>query len=421
MKRTIKALSRQLFGAGYGSARRGLLYGMILFLAVYAAGLRLTISARVLYLTSFFFTAGVMWQTLSGRRCMETMLGFLVLPYENRRLVFSYVSAVSSQVLLTKTLPVWALLFALDSWNVWEIIAALLSGGAASLFAAVSWLLWRRRYLMPWQIAVGYLSVPVIWCAALLSIILFVPHPGLVLTAGLMSMGAAAGYFSFTDARDFYRPIPAGKPVCRRKNRGKMSRYLVRYLMRNKNYGINTLGLSALACVLPLWFGSFREIRLIYFGFALLGLNTPLCTLLSADPDLEQAVRTLPGQARRFCGQYTLFLCLINGAVTYVYLCSWQLIHGGIGGMELLAAALFVLQGALGSVLLEWVCPLRNWKTESDLWHHPRKYLIPLLLLVMAALVGANMRILWGWGAFLLVEWSALWYMAGRGNKFPGI
>lgn len=414
MKRTVKALSRQLFGAGYGSARRGLLYGMILFLAVYAAGLRLTISARVLYLTSFFFTAGVMWQTLSGRRCMETMLGFLVLPYENRSLVFSYVSAVSSQVLLTKTLPVWALLFALGSWNVSEIIAALLSGGAASLFAAVSWLLWRRRHLIPWQLAVGYLSVPVIWGAALLTVFLFAPHFRIILAADLVNIIAAAGYFRFVDARDFYRPILAGGPARSGGRRGTMLRYLARYLMRNKNYGINTLGLSALACVLPLWFGSFREIRLIYFGFALLGLNTPLCTLLSADPDLEQAVRTLPGQARRFCGQYTLFLCLINGAVTCVYLCSWQLIHGGIGGMELLAAALFVLQGGLWSVLLEWACPLRNWKTESDLWHHPRKYLVPLLLLVMAALVGVNMRILWGWGAFLLVEWCSFFRMMGR-------
>ena len=87
-------------------------------------------------------------------------------------------------------------------------------------------------------------------------------------------------------------------------------------------------------------------------GFAVLCLNTPICILLSCDPGLEQAVRTLPGQAK------------------------------------IITALIIALQSAVLSVLLEWFCPLRNWKIENDLWHHPRKYIVPLIMFLIAGLIG---------------------------------
>ena len=48
----------------------------------------------------------------------------------------------------------------------------------------------------------------------------------------------------------------------------------------------------------------------------------------------------------------------------------------------------FALLSAIGSVLLEWFCPLRNWKIESDLWHHPRKYVVPGIMMLLAGVVG---------------------------------
>ena len=75
MKNTIKALSKQFFGAKYESARKSLLAAVILFIAVYAAEFRVEIAPFILYLTSTFFTAGIMWQLITGRRHMEAMLG----------------------------------------------------------------------------------------------------------------------------------------------------------------------------------------------------------------------------------------------------------------------------------------------------------------------------------------------------------
>ncbi len=74
------------------------------------------------------------------------------------------------------------------------------------------------------------------------------------------------------------------------------------------------------------------------------------------------------------------FIFSVNMAVSSVYLVVWQIQHGGVGGMEIMAAVLIALQSAILSVLLEWFHPIRNWKIESDLWHHPRKYIVPLIM-----------------------------------------
>ena len=76
-----------------------------------------------------------------------------------------------------------------------------------------------------------------------------------------------------------------------------------------------------------------------------------------------------------------------NLAADIVFLCSWQIQFGGIGLLHALTAAVFALLSATGSVFLEWYCPIRGWKIESDLWHHPRKYVVPAVMLLLAGLV----------------------------------
>ena len=71
-----------------------------------------------------------------------------------------------------------------------------------------------------------------------------------------------------------------------------------------------------------------------------------------------------------------------------IYLCSTQLLNGGVTPATVAAALFFALQSAVCSVLLEWFYPIRGWKIESDLWHHPRKYAVPAGLLLLAGAVG---------------------------------
>lgn len=400
----VKALSKQLFGAKYESVGKSLLAAMILFFAVYAAELRVEIAPFILYLTSTIFTAGIMWQMFSGTRHKEAIQGLFMLPFENRSFVYSYVAVLGAHTLITKTLPIWALFFAASKWSGFEITIALLCGCMACAVTSVAYLMCKRKKVL----------LPFLWAVGILAVIVLVRQSKAVLAVTLASFVAAALYLYFANAYDFYSVAAAKKSVRHTGRTGSVFTYLLRYLMANKNYLVNTVGLCAIACFLPLMFGEFQGLNMFPLGLAILCLNTPICTLLSCDPDLEQAIRVLPGQSGRFCRRYCLFIFAVNGIVASIYLCSWQFINGRIGLADLGIVALFALQSAILSVILEWKCPLRNWKTESDLWHHPRKYLVPLVMLLLAIFVATWTVILWIWSAVLLMECCILLYVTRR-------
>lgn len=190
-----------------------------------------------------------------------------------------------------------------------------------------------------------------------------------------------------TDAYAFYVQPERRRRTVKVHHRYSVWRYLFRYLMSHKNYLVNTAAMWGVACVLPVLFGQMEARFILPVGFAILSLNTPLCILLSCDPALEQAVRFLPEQQKAFCIPYCLFIFGCNLAADIIFLCSWQLQIGGIIPLHILTAASFALLSAAGSVLLEWYCPIRGWKIESDLWHHPRKYIVPAIVMLLAGLV----------------------------------
>ena len=73
MKKIIKALSKQLFGAKYESIWKSLLACGILLFAARAAEIEMPIAPFILYLTSMVLTGCIMWQTLQGSRHSEAL------------------------------------------------------------------------------------------------------------------------------------------------------------------------------------------------------------------------------------------------------------------------------------------------------------------------------------------------------------
>lgn len=398
MKKIIKALSKQLFGAKYEGIAKSLLACGVLFFSLHAIEIKIPIAPFILYLTSTAFTGCIMWQTLQGSRHAEALQGMFMLPFENRPFVFSYTLVVGGYTLITKTLIVWTLFFAVGAWTGFEIMVALICGCSACFVSAASYLLCRQKNYV----------LPVVGAACILAVILGVRQSMKVLSVSTVSFVAAALYLFFADAYGFCHSVIAKKAVGYVRNNGNIRAYLMRYLLTNKNYLFNTAGLCGVACFLPFLFGEFENLNVLPLGLAILSLNTPICTLLSCDPDLEQAVKTMPRQASRFCGQYCLFIACVNFAISCIYLCGWQLINGGIGTVDVWTAILFAVQSAILSVILEWVRPIRSWKTESDLWHHPRKYLVPLVMLLLAAFVGTWPLTVWFWSVALLIECCTL-------------
>lgn len=391
--KNLKAFSKQLFGARYERIGKSLWTGFFLFVALYTTEIRLAVAPFILFLTSAVFTAGVMWQALNASHNAEMLQGFFLLPFESRELIIPFVFAFGGYTLITKTVLVWAIFFAVSEWSVLQIMVALLCGITACFATAAAYVLLKQKKY--WIVA--------LWGVSIFGVIFGIRATEAVLLVMIVSLGAAIWFLLFVNPYAFYCPSRSNAAIRRTSKNGSVYIYLLRYLLTNKNYLINTLGLMAVACFLPLLFGQFKELNVMTLGLAILCLNTPICILLSCDPDLEQAVRALPGQASRFCIRYCLFIFAVHIAVSSIYLCSWQINNGNVTEWEVLVAVLFALQSAILSVLLEWLYPIRNWKIESDLWHHPRKYIVPLLMMLVAAFVGTWPPLIWIWLGVLTV------------------
>jgi len=372
----FKAFVKKLFGAKYERLTKTLPVYLIVFWGLHIADFQIQIAPFILYLMVSTFTAGVMWQALSSEDNAANMKNLFMLPFEGRELTISYVSALGAYTLLTKTAGLLAVVLAVSSWNSTVLLESILCTVNAVLLTACIYA--QKKY---WH--VGF-----IWAGAVIAVIfllwdsaLFLPViTGNILLAVLLLSGVDAYLFYLTDSRN--------NQVVRSSGHYSVWRYLFRYLMSHKNYLINTVAMWGVGCVLPVFLGKMGSLSVMPVGFAILSLNTPICILLSCDPALEQAVRFLPGQERAFCIPYCLFIFLCNMAADVVFLCSWQIQIGGVTGSIILTAVFFALQSAVGSVMLEWFYPIRNWKIESDLWHHPRKYIVPVTMLLIAGIAG---------------------------------
>ncbi|MCM1121305.1 MAG: hypothetical protein NC416_01840 [Eubacterium sp.] len=369
--KSFYAISKQLLGARYERVGKSVFLCLIVYYVVSVMGIKVAVAPSIFYLTMTFFSLGVMWRSLGSAQNAESMMGLFMLPFDNRRLVGAYMLAFGSYTLITKTLAVLTLFIVVGRWEVIQFVVTVLCACSGCLLAAV----WR-----------------------------------IMLTGKkILSVDAYAFYRSASAAR-----LTAGR---KRRRKGNILVYLFRYLTANKSYRMNMVGLWVVACFLPLLLGEFEGLNVMPLGFAILSLNTPVCVLLSCDRELERAVRMLPGQAVRFGGWYCFFLFVVNMATDSIYLMSWQFQNGGVVGTNILTAGLFALQSAVLSVVLEWHFPIQNWKIENDLWHHPRKYIVPGVMMLLAVLIGARPIMVWVWIPIVIAECLGFLFFEIGGNK----
>ncbi len=396
MKMMFKAFSKNLFGVKYERMTRIVFIYLVVFWGLSIGEFQVPVAPFVFYLMVSTFTAGVMWQALSSEDNAVNMQNMVMLPFERRDFVLSYTAAIGTYTILTKTAALFAVLLAVSVREPAEILGGILCTVNAALMAAAIFSV--RKY---WYAGA-------LWAAAVL----------VAIFAGwdepwFLPMLSANGFLAFlllqsTDGYAFYLQEGKSGAAVKGRRRHSVWVYFFRYMKSHKNYIMNTVIMWGAACVLPIFFKQMESPFVIPLGFAILSLNTPVCILLSCDHTLEQAVRFLPGQKKIFCVPYCLFIFLCNISADAIFLVSWQVHIGGVTLPILLTALFFAMQSAIFSVLLEWICPVRGWKIESDLWHHPRKYIVPAGMLLLAGVVGTVPMLLFPLLVFLLAEIAVL-------------
>ena len=351
MKNMYNVFAKKLFGVKYERILRSLIGSLIIFWALSISSIQIQIAPLILYLMTATFTAGVMWQALSSTDNRAYLKNMMMLPFESKKFICAYIGALGCYTLVTKTCILLAVVFSISKMGAAEIIWSILCALAAVLAASC-----------------------LFYCLK----------------------GA--------DVYCFYAEKHIARQRWKAGRRHFIWKYFFRYMADHKNYLVNTVAMCVIACLLPTLFRQMKGLPVLPMGFAILSLNTPLCILLSCDPALEQAVRFLPGQRKHFCIPYCLFIFTSNILADLIFICSWKIQGGEISSETILCAVIFALQSAIGSVLLEWFRPLRHWKIESDLWHHPRKYVVPAVMLLSAVLVGTAPWVICIMGGVLVAE-----------------
>ena len=360
---------RRLFGKGFEKFIKYIAMCTILFSGLYMAEIRIEIAPFFKYLMSGTFTAGVMWHALSSDNSAE-LYGIAALPFRRHSFTLSYIGAYGLYTIITKSALLIAVILAVSVPDITEIIGMLICTLNGVLVTSAVYVMKKHRIAgFAWAIT----SVAAV----------FSEYARILLSANLivatLLLFAASPY-------NFINCFTAGAQL-RGSHKHSVWKYLFRYMTARKNYLVNSFAMWGVAVAFPFLLRESGADAFLPIGFAILSINTPLCVLVSADSSMREAIRFLPSGTRTFCLPYFSFIA-VNNIIAYTfYLVSFGFQTGGFELKNIVLAVIFALLSALGSVVMEMKFPLTEWKTESDLWHHPRKYIVPAILMLLAGVV----------------------------------
>ncbi len=369
MTMLFNAFKRKLFGKGFEKILKYVAICLVVFFGLRIAEINLTIAPFIKYLMSGTFTAGIMWHALSSDNSAE-LNGIAMLPFRKQGFTFSYVGAYGLYTVITKTALLISVISAVSLPAVTEIIGMLICVlNGIFVTSAV--------YAMKKHHIVGFA-----WAAASVAV-LFSEY-----TVNLLSVNLIVAMLILLTAEpyNFINSFSA-TAVLKSSRRHSVWKYLFRYMTAHKNYLVNSAAMWVVGIVFPFLLRESGADAFLPMGFAVLSINTPLCVLVSADSSLREAIHFLPSGTRMFCLPYFSFIAVNNVLAYTFYLVSFGLQAGGFEPKNIVLAVIFALLSACGSVIMEMKFPLTNYKTESDLWHHPRKYIVPAVLLLIAGLI----------------------------------
>lgn len=324
MTRMFNAHLKKFLGAKYERIPKTCVLWAVLLFTLRTAEIRLDFAPAVIWLTTICVTAGGFVQVLSSDDMVDNLRGHLMLPETMVHFHAAYFLSVAVYTFLTKT----------------------------------------------GLLLIAYVALSTVKSSTIIGFILcFFMSGAIVYPLAFRTEKKLTAYRYARGARHHFTV------------------YLMRYLWNNKNYLVNTVILWVFGCVFAVFMSKSGFQNMLPLGFALMCLNTPLGILLSSDTALYRQVRFLPGSFTGVLLPYALFVTVVNVVACLIYLSAWYFITGETAAIMVVIAVLFSMLSAALTVTLEMKFPLLCWKVESDLWHHPRKYIVPAIMALLASFV----------------------------------
>lgn len=113
-------------------------------------------------------------------------------------------------------------------------------------------------------------------------------------------------------------------------------------------------------------------------------VNTPLTTLISADKDLIDHIKSLPKSRFFYLMYYRVLLTYFLSVNLLVAFLLKMLILPDLGILFILGVMILAVVEAFLHLLLEIYYPLRKWNLKRECWKHPRKYIVPSIVFLLS-------------------------------------
>ncbi len=376
----FKMLSRKLLGEKYRSALQNVLISVFVAYGLYSLDKQIPLSKKVLVLTIIVYSGTLIIQALGSADNAKVLHGLFAMPCNERRTLGEYTLVIGLYVLTSKVSLLAALLFAFTKMTVYSCILLLLAFLLALFGGMATFGHFKKR---------PYISV--LYVAAGIAMAFFLPDGKAAVIALTVADVIFGGTLFFLRMEDFRVCPTAGrrrKTVAAKKPTFLILRYLGRYMLEKKAYIFSTLFIIGFAVFFSRNAENMGLKIACGMGMAAISINSPVSTMVSANRGLDRKLDALPSKTERFFipfgGVLFCFYLLCFG----LFLTAFHVAGGTVGIRYLVLAPVFAAEGALLTSFLENRYPIKNWKTEADLTHNPRKYILPIALMAEAAIVG---------------------------------
>lgn len=374
----LKILSRKLFGKNFNKLFSSLLISVIIYFALSQLDHKVVVSSQVLIFINIFFSGTLMLQFLGSKNNGAYLKGFFAMPFNRKKFIVDYAIAMGLHVLVTKTLLIYAIIFAFTEIKLLEIIILLSVFIFVCLSSMIAYAFFKDKKI----ISAIILLIGIAMCFLL-------PESPMSIIVYLVVSAIYAVILFFIDPYRFmvishsqnkhkpYKKVKGGNLL--------VAKYIIRYITSNKSYLINPAIMFAFVSYMVYQMNEMGFNDGIIIGLALITFNTPLAIIVSSSKGLHKKLNSMPNKIKCFYIPYGVVIFTVNIIFSTLLIIVTSLIGSHINVKTIIAALIFPIQNAIGTVFLEYTYPILDWRVETDLWHNPRKYIIPLILILEAA------------------------------------
>lgn len=365
-------LARKLMGVKYEKALKSIFAAVVIFFGLHELEYSVKVSQKVILFSDLFFSGTIVMQTLNSEDNARYLRGVFAMPFMKKTFMSGYALAVGMYTLFTKTILLFLFILAFsESIELLNILLMLADFIFVCLGAMVVYAFYRDKvYISVFTLAAG------------IAMCFIVPENALALVIYAAADILLAFVVAFTDPYRFMKRSSEKVKKVKGSSGGRfiVLKYILRYMAANKAYLVSTAAIMAF-CVYIAWSTSGMGLKnSSIMAMALLSVNTPLAVIVSSSRTLKKKLCSMPDQFRAFYLPYGTVLFAFYILSYSVFLLILYFIKMEIKWVQFLAAVLFALQASAITVFLEEKHTLTNWRTEPDLWHNPRKYIIPVIL-----------------------------------------